>query len=184
MGKFGVGIGDEFPIEDQKPSENAGGPSGPGDPDYERRREEWRKAREAWRDQRRQWREEWRARWREHKRAIREEMRARYGDDAYAFYGHDRWHSHGGWHGSYGGHRFLLHALMIAGLVALAIAIFSHLYIVFGLAVLGALYYAYRRDADYFDFMPPVPRPRQEQAPTPHSTGTPPSSPPAATPQA
>jgi hypothetical protein len=186
MGKYGVGIGDEFPIEDQAPPEQGSGASGnPDEQEYERQREAWRKAREAWREQRMRWREEWRARWREHRRQLREEMRARYGEDAYSRYGYG--HGYGGWQGRSGDGRFIWQGLMIAGLVALAIAIFSHLYIVFGLAVLAALYYAYHRDVDYFDFMGPMapPRPSQAGGPTPPAsapTSTPPAPPPAETP--
>jgi hypothetical protein len=156
MSKIGVGIGDEFPIDDGKTAE---APHGPGyDPDYEARREEWRRQREAWRDQRRQWRDAWR----EKKHAFCEEMRARYGDD---YRDHD-WHSPYG----YGRHRAVFKLLAIAGAIVIAITIFSHIYILFGLLVLAGLFFAYHRGYDHFDWSPsahPAPRARSTSAPQP-----------------
>src|SRR5215467_14594177 len=91
MGKLGVGIGDEFPVDDPKgpaSGETAGPGDAPRDPEYEKMRDEYRKARDAWRDQRRKMRDAWRAR----RRAHHDEMRRRYGD---AYADHD-WHEH--WH--------------------------------------------------------------------------------------
>ncbi len=168
MGKFGVGIGDEFPIDDGKPSQD--GPHGPEDfyannPDYEARRAEWRRQREAFREQRRQWREQWRAEWRERKLAFREEMRARYENggttDCYGYGGthHRYWRSHR-----------LFHLLAVVGLIVIAITVLSHIYVLFGLVVLAGLYFAYRGGFDHFepfDFTPAAPRGAPPAPPSP-----------------
>ena len=153
MSKLGVGVGDEFPIDDGNP---AGGnaSSGPGtsDSDYEARRAEWRRQREAWREERRRVRDQWRAEWREKKRAFKEEMRAKYGED---------FDPHGYGHGGYGrywrGHH-LLRLLFILGLIMVAVTLLNHVVVLFGLVVLAGLYLAYRGGFDHFDLtMPPRP---------------------------
>ena len=171
MSKLGVGIGDEFPIDDGKPAGEFAS-RGPGhDPDYEARHAEWHRQREAWRDQRRQWRDQWR----EKKRAFRAEMRASYGDDF----------DHHGWHGpyGYGSHRTIFRLLALAGAIVIAITIFSHIYILFGLLVLAGLFVAYHRGYDHFDWSPMAhPAPRQSPAATPPSATPPTSSAPPAPP--
>ncbi len=153
MGKIGVGIGDDFPIDDSKQEGASSGPSPDyNDPEYQKRREEWRRARETWREQRRQWREQWK----QHRRAWREEMRARYGDDYYAHY-----------HGPDWGPHHLFRILLTLGLIVMAITIFSHLYIVFGLIVLVGLYLAYRGGFEHFDYTPASgPMPPRSSPPT------------------
>ncbi len=166
MGKLGVGIGDDFPVEDGQrgPSGENAAASDPGrDAEYEKRREDYRKARDAWREQRHKMRDAWR----EKRRAYREQMRARYGDAHAGEFGHGP-HWGDGHHWGFGPHR-LFQILVIVGLVMLAIAIFSHIYILFGLVVLAGLYFAYRGGFDHFDFGEP-----------PHSA-PPPASPPGAT---
>src|SRR5690348_1173 len=149
MGKLGVGIGDEFPVDDPKgpaSGENAGPGEPPRDPDYEKTREEYRKARDAWREHRRKMRDAWRAR----RRAHHDEMHRRYGD---AYAGYD-WHEH--WHLD---SRHISNLLLIAGLIVLAIVIFSHIYILFGLIVLAGLYFAYRGGFDHHFDLHDSPRP-------------------------
>jgi hypothetical protein len=175
MSKLGVGIGDEFPIDDGKPAGDSAQRGPEYDSDYEARRAEWHGQRDAWRDQRRQWRDQWR----EKKRAFREEMRAHTGDD----FDHD-----GHWHGpyGYGRHRYVFKLLALAGAIVIAITIFSHIYILFGLLVLAGLFYAYHhRGYDHFDWSPsahPAPR-RPAQSPTSSPSSAPPA-PPSDTPKA
>jgi hypothetical protein len=152
MGKLGVGVGDDFPIDEGK-----GPSSGPqNDPDYEKRREEWHRQREEWRERRR----EWRNAWRQKKREFREEMRARYGDAVDDYHHTHNWHMDG--HG-------IVRVIAIVGLVAVTIMIFSHIYMLFGLLVLAGLYFAYRGGFDHFDFPhhagPPAPPPPPSDAP-------------------
>jgi hypothetical protein len=161
MGKLGVGVGDDFPIDEGKPREAA--PPGPG-PDYEKEREEWQKRREEWRRQRDQWREkrrQWRDEWRRKRREFREEMRARYGSD---FDDYEPWRWHADPH-----HIFRL--LGILALIVVTIMIFSHIYILFGLIVLAGLYFAYRGGFDHFDYphrgAPPRPNPPAPPADAP-----------------
>jgi hypothetical protein len=155
MGKLGVGIGDDFPVDDGKPE------NGSPDPDYEKQREEWRRksdewhrAREEWRERRRQWRDEWRKK----KREFRQEMKARYGD---AFDDHDHYNH---WHTD---SHHVMRIIAIVALIAVTIMIFSHIYLLFGLLVLAGLYFAYRGGFDHFDFPhhagpPAPPRPPSE----------------------
>jgi hypothetical protein len=163
MGKFGVGVGDDFPIDDGNKPEtgaaDAGADHAKDREEYERRREEWRKQRDEWRARRNQWRDEWRRR----KREFRAEMHKRYGDD---YDGHDHH-----WHYS-GDH--VVKLLGLLGLVAVTIMIFSHIYILMGLIVLAGLYFAYRRGGlDHFDFPrhghPPGPNPPAPPSDAPKS---------------
>ena len=143
MGKFGVGVGDDFPIDEGKPREAAPPES---NRDYEKEREEWRKRREEWHRQRDEWREkrqQWRNEWRKRRRAFREEMRARYGAD-FEYDDHWRW---------YGDSHHLFRILGILALIVVTIMIFSHIYILFGLIVLAGLYFAYRGGFDHFDYL-------------------------------
>ena len=157
MGKFGVGIGDDSPIDEGKPREAA--PPG----DYEKEREEWQKRREEWRKQRDEWREkrrQWRDEWRKKRREFREEMRARYGSD-FDDDDHWRWHSDP---------QHLFRILGILALIVVTIMIFSHIYILFGLIVLAGLYFAYRGGFDHFDYhmsAPPRPNPPAPPADAP-----------------
>src|SRR5690348_5741611 len=94
MSKIGVGVGDEFPVDDgnnPKPNTNNTSAS-PGTPEDDRTEfEEWKRRRDAWRAQKEQWRaqrdewqrrrHEWKQQWRENKRAFRDEMRTRFGDE-------------------------------------------------------------------------------------------------------
>jgi hypothetical protein len=158
MGKLGVGVGDDFPIDEGKGPTN--GPQ--NDPDYEKQREEWRRQREEWHRSREEWRErrrQWRDAWRQKKREFRAEMKARYGD-AYDDDHHHHWH--------YDSHQFM-RVIAIVGLVAVTIMIFSHIYMLFGLLVLAGLYFAYRGGFDHFDFPhhagPPAPPAPPSDAP-------------------
>ena len=155
MSKFGVGVGDDFPIDEGKPREAA--PAGAG-PDYEKEREEWRKQREEWREKRRQWHDEWRRK----RRQFREEMRARYGGD---FSDGEHW----SWRW-YGEPNHLFRLLGILALIVVTIMIFSHIYILFGLIVLAGLYFAYRGGFDHFDY-PHMSAPPRPNPPAPPADG-------------
>jgi hypothetical protein len=160
MSKLGVGVGDEFPIDDGNP---AGGnaASGPGtnDPDTNARRAEWLRQREAWREERRRLRDQWRAEWREKKRAFKEEMRAKYGED-FDLYGY----GHGGYGRYWRGHH-LLRLFFILGLIMIVITLLNHVVVLFGLVVLAGLYLAYRGGFDHFDITMPPHAPPPADAP-------------------
>jgi hypothetical protein len=131
MSKIGVGVGDEFPVDDSA-NANPNTPSTPQDDraefeSWKQRRDAWRAQQQARREQRDAWhaqrdamKQEWRKRrheWRAQAHQWRDEMRGEFetrGDDGYR-YG-PRWH--GGWH-RHGGAKLL-------GLVAiLALVIFA-----------------------------------------------------------
>src|SRR5690242_1240489 len=112
MGKLGVGIGDDFPVDDPKgptSGDNAGPGDAPRDPEYEKTREEYRKARDAWREQRRKMRDAWR----ERRRAYRDDMQRRYGDSYSSHHwDEDWWHDH--WRFD---PRHMANLLLIVGLI-------------------------------------------------------------------
>ena len=151
MSKIGVGVGDEFPVDDgNNPKPNNGSNTGPRTPEDDRAEfEEWKRRRDAWRAQREQWRaqrdewqrrkHEWKAQWRDQKRAFRDDMRAQFGDDYYRGgrrYGRGRFH----FAGFYG----LPRILGIILVVAVLIFAISHIgYILAGLAAIALLWAAY-----------------------------------------
>src|ERR1700761_3413483 len=81
MSKFGVGVGDDFPVDDGS-GQNAG--ANQGEPRDDRAEyEEWKRRKEAHRAQREQWhaqREEWRNRKRAFKERVRAAARESFGD--------------------------------------------------------------------------------------------------------
>jgi hypothetical protein len=86
MSKFGVGVGDEFPVDDGN-GQNAGADQGPPRDDRAEY-EEWKRRREAHHAQREQWRaqrEEWRQRKQAFKEKIRAAARESFGDDRRGF---------------------------------------------------------------------------------------------------
>ena len=158
MSKIGVGVGDEFPVNDgNNPNQNTGsaqgGGAGPQTPEderaefeaWKRRRDAQRAQKEAWRAQRDEWhrrKHEWKQQWREQKRAWRDEMRAQFGDDYAMNYGGRR----------YGRGRFpvpfLAYGLprVLGIILAFAVVIFAitHIgYILAGLAAIALLWVAY-----------------------------------------
>ncbi len=152
MSKLGVGVGDEYPIDDGNPAGGSAA-SGPGNSGYEARRAEWYEQRAAWRERRRQQRDAWRAEWREKKRAFKEEMRAKYGED---FDPHC--YGMGGHHGRYWRGHHLLPLLFILGLIMIVFTLLNHVVVLFGLIVLAGLFLAYRGGFDHFDLsLPPAP---------------------------
>jgi len=149
MSKIGVGVGDEFPVDDGNNPKNTNTSANRGDDDraefeeWKRRRDAWRAQKEQWRAQREEWhrrRHEWKEQWRDQKRAFRDDMRARFGDDYYndggRRYGRGRFH----FAGFYG----LPRILGIILVVAIVIFAISHIgYILAGLAAIALLWAAY-----------------------------------------
>ena len=81
MSKIGVGVGEDFPVDDGHGA-GAAGPQGPRSEqeefeDWKRRRDQWRSQREQWRAQR----DEWRARKRAFKQKIREAAHESFGQE-------------------------------------------------------------------------------------------------------
>lgn len=161
MSKIGVGVGDEFPVDDGAPKGDA--PAAPNaTPPEEADRAEfeaWKRRRDAWRAQKaamravhdewKQRRREWKEQWKAQRRVWRDEGRCRpfeYGpsDDGHGPHAY----RHGPW-------RFVA-AVAIGGLIVVA---FSHVAMFLaGMVALAALIYAYhshhRHEYDPFDLGP------------------------------
>ncbi|MEI9988787.1 MAG: hypothetical protein WDM86_02005 [Rhizomicrobium sp.] len=139
MSKIGVGVGDEFPLDDGAAKSAAGEtPRTPEDDraefeEWKRRRDAWRAQREAWRAQREEWRRrrhEWKEQWRAQRRQWRDEYRD--GPEA-GPYGHPFFFGRGPWR-------------VVGTVAAVALIVFalSHIgYIIVGLAALALLFAAY-----------------------------------------
>jgi hypothetical protein len=173
MSKIGVGVGDDFPVDD-------GGNRADPPRDDRAEFEAWKRRRDAHRAQREAWRRrraEWKAQWREQRRAL-----------------HDAWHENNGdafsrgryrrGYPYFGGHQ-VMKLIMIAGVIALVVFALMHIgYIIVGLLALAVLFAAYHRfghDPLDFDFAdrrysrpmttpPPAPTPSVEQPRGPEGT--------------
>lgn len=167
MSKIGVGIGEDFPVDD--------GESGGGDDraDYEawkRRRDEWRAKRDHWRAEQEEWRQrraEWRARRRAFKQKVRDAARESFGPE-YDAYRDARWRYRAYWPFGYG-------VLRILGIV-LVIALISEVFrapLLFLALAGGAWFFLFHRHhhryagaCDYdFDAKPASSRPAEPQQP-------------------
>ncbi len=155
MTKIGVGVGEEFPIED-KPERPAGGGPEQGSANHRRDAgcgwghgsdsyEDWRDRRDDWRARR----SEWRARRREWRRRYRDEMRMHYGPgDPYYFY--------------WGLPRILRIVIVIAAIMLVFRLIADAPFIILGMGLLAVLYIAHRHreeEAQYRHDAPPPPPP-------------------------
>ena len=147
MAKIGVGVGEDFPIEDKPEHEAGAGPErnsgnhrrdsghdcgwGCGPDDYE-----------AWRA----WRNEWRSRRREWRRREREARRMEYGPGHPPYY-------------YWGLPKILRIVVMIAAIMLIFRIVAAVPLVLLGLAVLGGLYIAHRHHEDgrYRHDMPPPP---------------------------
>ena len=170
MSKIGVGVGDDFPVDDGQ-GRNTGSEPPPGDDraefeEWKRRRDDYRAQREAWRAQREDWRkqrDEWRARRRAFRDQLRGEMRDAFRDDRYG----NGYRYHPFWPG----YRVWRILTLVAG-IALIVFMFSHFYVLIGILALGALFFAYHRhghdpfDLGPYDYSQPSPGP-QPASPTP-----------------
>lgn len=135
MTKIGVGVGEDFPIEDKPEGAGSQGAAGEQgyDPAYDhggcgwhgRDRHEWREQRRAWRRQR----HEWRRQHREWRRRFRHEMRAR----GYSGFGFFPWVP------------LAIAAFVLASLITGVITIIASApVVVLGLLLLAVLYAAHR----------------------------------------
>lgn len=152
MSKYGVGIGDDFPLDDGR-GPAAGGPNdAPRDDraefeDWKRRRDEWRAQREAWKSQAENWRRQ-RDEWRARRRAYRDQRRAEYHGGRADYYDSRGWYPHFFGFG-------LFRLLASFAVIALIVFAFSHLYVVIGIVAVVALFAAsHRHGFDPFDLGP------------------------------
>jgi Flp pilus assembly protein TadB len=159
MSKFGVGVGDDFPVDDGHGNAGAAGQGADANPssnpDADRAEfEEWKRRRDAHRAQRqayREQREEWRARKRAFKEKVHAAARESFGRDDFV----DDDHPHGSWRG-YGWRRsrfpfflvpffgLLIPIVIVAVLISIVAAIFKSPFVFLGLAILAFLYFAHR----------------------------------------
>lgn len=147
MSKFGVGVGDDFPVDDGgRGNQQGGGQGRPQDDreeyeEWKRRRDEYRARREEWRRQRDEWRARRRAFKEKVRQAARESFDPRWDDD----------------HPRYGGYRrghypffiwptlgLLIPILILALVVSLIAAIFKSPFAFLVLIALGFAFFAWR----------------------------------------
>jgi hypothetical protein len=142
MSKFGVGVGDEFPVDDGS-GPGAGGDQGPDD---RAQYEAWKRRKEAYRAQREQWRaqrEEWRSRKHAFKEKVRAAARESFGDD----WDERRYGRRGYGYGRRGFGLSLFALIPLLGLVlmvALIAAIIKSPFVFLALALGGFFLFAYR----------------------------------------
>jgi hypothetical protein len=159
MSKIGVGVGDDFPVDDGAPK-NPGGNEPPRDDraefeDWKRRRDAYRAQKDAWRAQREEWRsrrDEWKAQWKAQGRAWRDDVREEFRDGGGDRYGRYR---HRGYFPFYG-YGFVIRLLVAVTLLAIVFFAISHIgYILAGLATVAVLFVAWHHYGhDPFDIGP------------------------------
>src|SRR5437868_12898588 len=92
MSKIGVGIGEDFPVDDGKPREGFRSDERPqGDRDNDAEYAARREAHRAWHDQRREWKRQWRDEWRARRRDFKSQFKGSYYDGnsrPYMTFGH------------------------------------------------------------------------------------------------
>jgi hypothetical protein len=150
MSKFGVGVGDDFPVDDGNGQGASGDQGGPRDDREEF--EEWKRRRAAHRARREEYRRQ-REEWQQRKRAFKEKIRAAaresFGDGRY-----DDDRRYYGWHGGFRRSRFpffllpaiglMIPVLLIALLVAIIAAIFKSPFVFLALVLLAFMVFGYR----------------------------------------
>jgi hypothetical protein len=136
MSKIGVGVGEEFPVDETKPAE--GGAPGSQDEDRARYR--------AWREEREKMRSEWREKKRAFREEIRQRWRERFGDRPYGDFDH---HHH---------HHRIVPLAIVAGIGLIALALLPHVILLVGIAlalILMAAHYGRFHHYDDYHHMPP-----------------------------
>ncbi|MEI9995422.1 MAG: hypothetical protein WDM91_12570 [Rhizomicrobium sp.] len=166
MSKIGVGVGEDFPVDDGKSAAAAGpepqrGPGDDGYAEYAARREAYRR----WHEQRREWKRQWRDEWHARRREFRDQFRGSYydgygrdnGGRAYMAWGHPGIWSTG----------LLWRILAAVAVIAAVVFVFNHIYFILGaLVVMVLVAAAFRHGFDPFD-LPPRDFARRERRPNP-----------------
>jgi hypothetical protein len=178
MSKIGVGVGEDFPVDDGhgagQSAGQGGGPRGPRSEqdefeDWKRRRDQWRSQREQWRAQR----DEWRARRRAFKRKIREAAHESFGQDwdGYRYEQYRRSRRHG-----FGPLWVLIPVLGVVLFFSLIAAIFKAPFAILAVIAICALVYShhnrYRFHRHHYDYDMPrgpivTPPPPKSEPPAP-----------------
>lgn len=161
MSKIGVGVGDDFPVDDGAPK-NDPGPQGPRDDraeyeEWKRRRDAYRAQREAWRAQREAWRnrrDEFKAHWKAQSRAWRDEFHEGGAREFAGAAPYGRYRRRG--HFPFYGYGFLIRLVVAFALLAIVFFAISHIgYILVGLAAIAMLFVAWHHYGhDPFDIGP------------------------------
>jgi hypothetical protein len=164
MTKIGVGIGEDFPVDDGQPREHGprreGYQGGDDGRDYDAEYAARHEAHRQWREQRREWKRQWRDEWRARRRDFRDQFK----DSYYDGYRRPYW---GFGHPFYWGPRSAVRVIAIVAVVAIVALAFSHVYLILGALVLLALFWAaHHRGYDPFD-LPQHRYDRPEQSPPP-----------------
>ena len=191
MSKFGVGVGDDFPLDDGRGNASAAG-QGQASPEDDRTEfEDWKRRRDAYRahrEERQRQREEWRARKYAFKQKMRAAMRESFGDERYRDED-DGWRGRGYYSYRMRGGRFpffliplfgiLVPIIIVAVLISIVAAIFKSPFIFLALVLIAIFYFAHRhhewerRHRDYdLDLKPSRPS-STDQAPPQAPQGTP-----------
>jgi hypothetical protein len=158
MSKFGVGVGDDFPVDDGRGNDQA-------QPQDDRAEfEEWKRRRDAHRAQREEWRrqrEEWRERKRAFKERVRQAARESFGPRAGDY--EDRHYY--GWRSGRGRGGFpflvwpaiglLIPVLIVAIFISIIAAVFKSPFLFLGLVALAFLFFGYRHHHHHDDFRGP-----------------------------
>jgi len=145
MTKIGVGVGEDFPVDEGAQRPQPGPHSGPepeGHPCYDH--DAWRQ----WRRQRYEWRRQWRAEWRSRRRAFKEQLRQsiyeNFGPEAEAEFRHRHHWPHVSLYA-------LVPVLAIAGGIAVLIALIDHPLVLLAL-IGGAILFAVWKHRRFEDF--------------------------------
>jgi hypothetical protein len=142
MSKFGIGVGDDFPVDDGSGNANA---AGQGPKSEQEEFEEWKRRRDAHRAQRDAWRAQ-RAEWQQRKRAFKERVRAAARESFGDRYDEYRRDHHGGFRGPRHGFPFFWPLLPILGIVlvvSLIAAIIKSPFLFLAIAFAGFMIFAY-----------------------------------------
>ncbi|HEY4125398.1 MAG TPA: hypothetical protein VGM36_12340 [Rhizomicrobium sp.] len=158
MSKFGVGVGDDFPVDDG--SGNAGA-AGQGPKSEQEEFEAWKQRRDAYRAERAEWqrrredhqaqREEWRQRKHEFKERVRQAARETFGDRFEEQYDRAGWGR--GFRGRHDHRSYgfwpLLPIIGIVVFVSLIAAIIKSPFIFLALALTGVMFFMFRHHGHY-----------------------------------
>jgi len=127
MSKIGVGVGEDFPVDDSKQQEQGR--------DWDREFADRRDAHQRWHDQRREWKRQW-----------KEEWYAQRGGFHAVYAGHRGVGPRLSWNAIFA-------VLAVLGVIAIVGFVFSHIYVLIGILVVTALLFAYRRGFHPFEFL-------------------------------
>ena len=169
MSKIGVGVGEDFPVDDGpergERDTNRGGERGRGERDWDAEYAARHEAHRRWHEQRREWKRQWKEQWRAQRHAFHEANAGAYAGGGHGYYGYRR--------GPRISWQMVVPLLALCGVIALVGFALTHIYALLGIIIITALIFAYRRGFDPFDFdffhdhhgRPASPAPKAPEAP-------------------